>query len=399
MKNFLNCISEMYFNSPDMKLNQALKDKKIIILFIPYYDEDCAERIMTGIKTLKQWGLEIYAVCMEDDFFEKDVFASEKVIRLSKLNHMKKLNDIVVLMFNFLTLPIQWTMVSALKKNGVENIVFVGNDYATNYREIMDNLYNIYTVYEMFQEDEYSKKVLLAILRARITGNVTDMIFSEIKQYFVPEFKLNENSIIIDGGAYDGMTAYEFLSSMKGIGKIYSFELDKNNYNKFLSNKKHISKDKIIFENLGLGEKQDIVYYNSLTTASRLSNNNNLGEEGKIVDLDTYVGINRIDQIDYIKLDIEGEELNALKGARNIISTCRPKMAISLYHRFNDLWELPVFIKMINPSYKFSLYHHYIDTKMGYDPEGFTIKDKYLQDKYGECGIYKTVFETVLYVY
>ncbi len=60
----------------------------------------------------------------------------------------------------------------------------------------------------------------------------------------------------------------------------------------------------------------------------------------------------------FIKMDIEGSELNALKGARESIVKHKPKMAISAYHRSTDLLDLTNYILSLNPDYKVGLRHH-----------------------------------------
>ena len=60
----------------------------------------------------------------------------------------------------------------------------------------------------------------------------------------------------------------------------------------------------------------------------------------------------------YIKMDIEGAEPQALRGARNIIQNQKPKLAICIYHDFRHLWEVPLYIKSLAPEYKIYLRHH-----------------------------------------
>jgi hypothetical protein len=76
--------------------------------------------------------------------------------------------------------------------------------------------------------------------------------------------------------------------------------------------------------------------------------------------IDSLVASGDIDQLDFLKLDVEGFELNVLKGAANAIDRFHPKMAVSLYHKPNDLFELPQFIKQRFPFYDFRLEHYTI---------------------------------------
>jgi len=57
----------------------------------------------------------------------------------------------------------------------------------------------------------------------------------------------------------------------------------------------------------------------------------------------------------YIKMDIEGAELEALKGATKIIKTFSPKLAVCVYHKFGDIWNIPDFILREFNNYKIYL--------------------------------------------
>ena len=59
-----------------------------------------------------------------------------------------------------------------------------------------------------------------------------------------------------------------------------------------------------------------------------------------------------------IKLDIEGSEMCALEGARQIIERDHPKLAVCLYHKLEDLWTIPLWIKERFREYKFYIRHH-----------------------------------------
>jgi FkbM family methyltransferase len=63
-------------------------------------------------------------------------------------------------------------------------------------------------------------------------------------------------------------------------------------------------------------------------------------------------------RVTFIKMDIEGAELAALKGARLIISGQKPKLAICVYHKFEDIWEIPEYIWSLAPEYSLYLRHH-----------------------------------------
>ena len=77
-----------------------------------------------------------------------------------------------------------------------------------------------------------------------------------------------------------------------------------------------------------------------------------------IIKLDDYFQNKNLKKIDYIKMDIEGAENDALNGSKYILNNYKPKLAISSYHTKNDLWTIPQIIKNSNPNYKIFFDHH-----------------------------------------
>ena len=63
-------------------------------------------------------------------------------------------------------------------------------------------------------------------------------------------------------------------------------------------------------------------------------------------------------RVTFIKMDIEGAEPLALRGAEEIIRTQTPKLAICTYHRAEHLWEIPAMIRQMNPAYQIYFRHH-----------------------------------------
>ncbi len=74
--------------------------------------------------------------------------------------------------------------------------------------------------------------------------------------------------------------------------------------------------------------------------------------------LDGFVADQKLDRVDFIKMDIEGAERDALKGAEATIRKFKPKLAISTYHRPDDFWVIPLQIRDLRPDYKFAFGHH-----------------------------------------
>lgn len=169
----------------------------------------------------------------------------------------------------------------------------------------------------------------------------------------------NDGDIIISGGAYHGESSIWFADRIKQNGKIYSFEADKDNFNNFQENiiENNLT-DIIIGINKCLWDKNRKVSLNknNIDNASFCSEE----KEGDIIDaitIDYFVEQNNIKNVDFIKLDIEGAEINAIKGAVETINKFKPKICISVYHNVNDIFEIPLLLKSILPDYKLYLSH------------------------------------------
>ena len=134
---------------------------------------------------------------------------------------------------------------------------------------------------------------------------------------------------------------------------MYAFEIDSNN---MLKCRMAAEKYGFILENMGIWSAAKEMSFNHDDTASAITDN---GEDVvECIDIDTYMLHNNITRLDYLKMDIEGAELEGLKGARSAIARFKPKMAISIYHKASDMWELPAYIKSIRPDYEFEWRHY-----------------------------------------
>lgn len=177
------------------------------------------------------------------------------------------------------------------------------------------------------------------------------------KQYFdLPELKYTngEEEVFVDGGAYDGSSTVEFMNwCKKGNKKGFSYvwEPDKANQEKC----KDMLDKKIDYEIIEKGlwnQFGEISFSMDGSTSSAVSET---GTEKIIVD--SIDGIcNK--PISFIKMDVEGSEYNALLGSKNVIEKYKPKLAICIYHKKEDIWEIPLLIHKINPEYRFYMRHY-----------------------------------------
>jgi len=81
------------------------------------------------------------------------------------------------------------------------------------------------------------------------------------------------------------------------------------------------------------------------------------------VSVDDFVARRGLERVDFVKMDIEGAELEALRGAEATLRRFRPRLAISAYHKLADLWTLPTFLEGLGVGYRLYLDHHTIHSE------------------------------------
>ncbi|MHB8129588.1 MAG: FkbM family methyltransferase [Mobilitalea sp.] len=175
-------------------------------------------------------------------------------------------------------------------------------------------------------------------------------------QYFDEEIiKPEDNEIFIDGGSYNLDTTILFQRWCNNkYEKIYAFEPDLDNYNncKRILEEKHL--DKVELYQAGLWSENTQLHFDAKGTSA-----STLDDQGVII-----VPVVSIDEIlqgkrvSFIKMDIEGAELKALEGARETILKYRPKLAICLYHKTEDIIEIPLYLRSLISDYKIYIRHY-----------------------------------------
>jgi|WetSurMetagenome_2_1015567.scaffolds.fasta_scaffold78484_2 FkbM family methyltransferase len=185
--------------------------------------------------------------------------------------------------------------------------------------------------------------------------------YDENHFYFFSEFfPLKNNEVFSNVGALVGDCAIEFVSACKQKGyqykEIINFEPDPDNFKKLSANMNHIANVKCL--PYGLWSSKARLRFSN-------PNQSNVGAPGWLdkngsleVEVDSLDHLLPDAEISFIKMDVEGAELEALRGAANTIRKNTPKLAISVYHNRNDIFEIPLFIHQIHPGYKFYLRHH-----------------------------------------
>ena len=217
------------------------------------------------------------------------------------------------------------------------------------YETFMAHLDDLREVYASLMDEE-SRKVFRGYWLARITNRLSECVYANTSQYICAGFTPKAGDIFIDGGSCDGQTAARFA---KMDCKVYSFEMDKFYFDIAA---KVAAENNFVVENLALGAYRHEMNYTRLQGAHGASRQDRNGtERARVVTLDSYVSDNNLPRVDFIKLDVEGAELDVLRGATTTIARFKPILALSAYHKLDDFWTLMNFVKSIRPDYEFAL--------------------------------------------
>jgi len=204
--------------------------------------------------------------------------------------------------------------------------------------------------------DDKSRRVLDGLIRYRLDydASFAESVADEYdRQYFDADLvEFTRDDIFVDLGGYDGDSSEKFIQFNGGsYAKIYIFEPDENLLKHATNRLK--GRNAIEFILAGAYSKDG-----ELKFAASGRTNGAISEVGELV-----IPVRKLDSVvveapTLVKMDIEGAETEALRGATNLIRAARPKLAIAAYHFAHDLWWLTDVVREINPEYRFYLRHY-----------------------------------------
>jgi FkbM family methyltransferase len=172
----------------------------------------------------------------------------------------------------------------------------------------------------------------------------------------------DEGDFAIDAGGCWGDTALYFASKAGPSGKVYSFEFLPSNleiYRRNLDMNPELKRRVELIENpiWSTAGEEIAIDANGPGTRLRPSDSSHDKMRFRTESIDHLVETRRIEKVDFIKMDIEGAELNALKGCEQTLRRFKPKLAVTVYHSVDDFWEIPEYLKSLDLDYKFYLRH------------------------------------------
>lgn len=310
--------------------------------------------------------IDIYCFCDSDQYYYegKKVIINNDGEQIFHVINDKELNQISA-KYNILSGMIDYSFMVELKNKCLQSEIVDYLDAVPGHimelEYIEENKKQLTEVYDLL-EDEESRKVMESFIFARLTGNVGELSKLNKSPEYTYDYELlglNSMDVVIDGGAYVGDTILEIQRYIKGnIKDIFAFEPDNVTFDKLREN---VGENELIhLINAGLWKNTSILKFeNSGTLGSKLMED--AEDEIKVVSLDDYNEEGDLENVTIIKMDIEGSELDALKGAEKLLQNRMPKLAICIYHKNDDIFSIPLYIASLDfkgKRYKFYLRQH-----------------------------------------
>lgn len=329
------------------------KDKELVELFI---SSSTVKKYILGINKLgKCVAKQIDVEGIIDDFSRVHTSRKKTILQIeqvpkdslilvtasgSPLEVKNKLDELGYTHFNYLAL-IKYS-----------NLLLVHPPFIMDFKEDFSNNESKYKETCDLLEDEKSKEIFTKVINFKISFDLDFMegfTNNHEEQYFdkdiIPKI---ENINFVDGGAYIGDTLPQIIKEFPNYNKIYCIE--PNNLHIEIAKKNFSEQRDIEFINCGLGNKEVKV-----TKEQELKDN--CYHDYQAEEINTLDNLIK-DTVDFIKMDIEGAEQDAIEGAKNTIKKYHPILAICIYHKAEDWYKVPKMVLDIRNDYKVYLRHY-----------------------------------------
>lgn len=198
---------------------------------------------------------------------------------------------------------------------------------------------------------------------ARASGVFTQLLLQQYR-CITPDhaIEVGAGETVIDAGGCYGDTSLYFAHKAGDTGRVFSFEFMPDNIQVFQRNlalnPSLAARIEIVPNPLWSISSEKLFVEGGGPAAHVTSRPVDLAaNQVETLRIDDFVLRQQLARVDFIKMDIEGAELEALKGAEAIIRRDRPKLAISLYHQPHDFWRIPQWIDSLGLGYGFYLRH------------------------------------------
>ena len=335
-----------------------ISSEKPVVL---YGTGDGADKIIARLKGYGIWE-KVAGIFASDGFVRRRTFYGFEVRSYSDLMKEMKADPVILICFG------------SSRPEVLENIRRIASEHETYAPDVPvygDTLFDLEYAASHAGDldevrshlaDELSIKTFDLIVRCKLTGEFLPLAECETTNDEINSlFEHRSGSTFLDLGAYNGDTSLRYASYDPDFKKIIAVEPDSRNMRKLRENTEHLG-TRISYVNALISGTSGTAVIDTrkgrgvhdLTVTNPDSSNSTRLINIPKTTIDSIIGK---ETIDFIKMDVEGAELDAVKGGIKTISEQKPQLRIACYHRSEDLWKLPLEILKIRPDYKLYLRH------------------------------------------
>lgn len=311
---------------------------------------DGAEKIL---RVFEMYGIATAGFFASDEFVRGHYFKGHLVHSLSQIEAL--IDDFVIVLAFGAGYESLYNRIRAIAQKHLllaPDVPVIGDGLFT-YEYCVENAHKLEKLYSLLADD-MSRQTFADVINFRISGKIEYLhnctctrqdIFGEI-------IIAGQGDVYIDMGAYNGDTVLEYAQlTNNGYGRIYALEPDTRNFRKLGKNTDGMNNVEL-FNAAAWNEDTVLSFADRSGRNSALTNKNG----DRIKQVNALRGDSLAQKADLIKMDVEGAEKQALEGCAELLAR-GSQLICALYHRTEDLIELPLQVHEINPSLKLYIRH------------------------------------------
>lgn len=174
--------------------------------------------------------------------------------------------------------------------------------------------------------------------------------FNYFDALFFDGYTPKKDDVVLDAGGFDGHVATLMATMVGSEGKVFSFEPDTNNQQKIMANKLLNGLNNVELVKKGLwSSNTELRFYSNGTVASSIFFDPGTSKETiiKVTSIDHFAKEKELPKIDFIKMNIEGSEIEAIKGSFDTLKRFKPKIAVTADHTVDGIQTYPEIIRLL----------------------------------------------------
>ncbi len=340
--------------------------------------QDLWEYLQQTEKTVVLYGMgngadKILKACEEKGIPVSDIFASDGFVRGHQFHGMSVKT---------------WSKIRELY--GAQNVIVLLS-FGTSRPEVLENILRIHSEAELYApdvpafgegvfdrafyeehkaelerarellSDEESKFFFDRILSFKLTGDITHLMAAQTDEDVLTKTMVrpHEMTCALDLGAYNGDSVRDLLNAEGNtLQTVYAAEPDSRSFKKLAAYAENEQRAKVIPIPAGAWSERTTLFFDASGNRNASFEKNRSavlearGAKCKEIAADTVDNMVRGVWVDYIKYDVEGSEREALLGSVETVNRCKPRLMVSLYHRNEDMFALPLLLHELFPEYK-----------------------------------------------